>query len=99
MASLNTRSQSALPSETSKPIVSCPVLLISSSHGALDGGLSSAIAHLTQVECLASGDGRSLLTEFSPTRHVICPALTRTPARRTYRAWPLETPWRQDINL
>src|SRR6266446_4885803 len=50
IASLNTRSQRVLPSETSKPSVSCPVLLISSGHGTLVGNLSPAIAHLSQLQ-------------------------------------------------
>src|ERR1700730_5163229 len=46
IASLNTRSHTALPMEASNPIVSWPFFLMSSGHGTFDGSLSPAIAHL-----------------------------------------------------
>ena len=99
MASLNTRSQSALPSETSKPMVSCPVLLISSSHGALDGGLSSAIAHLTQVERLASVDGKISANGIEPDAPRYMPRSDADACPAHIPRMALETPWKRDINL
>ena len=68
-------------------------------HGALDGGLSSAIAHLTQVERLASVDGKISANGIEPDAPRYMPRSDADACPAHIPRMALETPWKRDINL